>query len=160
HAAGGRPARPALTTALPPGPLPPDVIVEVERTVGAGGCVSIGGKQVSAGLHLAGQRVTLRIDHQLLHVITADGVLARTLPSPLPPAARARLHGARLAGPPPRARHRSPGWSPARACLWSLGYGARPTTPHAANSTPGGDATPGAAPYPRGPGGPPPPDPQ
>jgi alkylation response protein AidB-like acyl-CoA dehydrogenase len=27
--------------------------------------------------------------------------LARTLPSPLPPAARGRLHGARLAGPPP-----------------------------------------------------------
>lgn len=101
RATGGRPARPAPTAALPPGPLPPEVTVEVERTVGAGGCVSIGGKQVSAGLHLAGQRVTLRIDHQLLHVITADGVPARTLPSPLPPAARARLHGARLAGPPP-----------------------------------------------------------
>ena len=67
--------------------------------MGAGGCLSVGGKQVSAGLHLAGHRVTVRIDHQLLHVITADGVLARTLPSPLPPSARGRLHGARLAAP-------------------------------------------------------------
>jgi hypothetical protein len=101
RATGGRPARPAPATALPPGPLPADAIVEVQRQVGNGGCISIGGKQVSAGLHLAGQRVTLRIDQHLLHVITADGALARTLPSPLAPAARGRLRGARLAGPPP-----------------------------------------------------------
>jgi hypothetical protein len=101
RAAGGRPARPSPATALPPGPLPTDTVVEVDRTVGGGGCISIGGKQLSAGIHLAGQRVTLRIDAKLLHVITNDGVLARTLPSPLPPAARGRLHGARLAGPPP-----------------------------------------------------------
>ena len=103
RAAGGRPARPAPSAALPPGPLPADTVVEVERAVGAGGCVSIGGKQLSAGLHLAGQRVTLRFGHQFIQVITG-GVLARTLPSPLPPAARGRLHGARLAGPPPTAR--------------------------------------------------------
>jgi transposase InsO family protein len=101
RAAGGKPARPSPATALPPGPLPADAVIEVQRLVGAGGCVGIGGKQVSAGIHLAGQRVTLRIDAKLLHVITTDGVLARTLPSPLPPAARGRLHGARLAGPPP-----------------------------------------------------------
>jgi len=101
RAAGGRPARPSPATALPPGPLPADAIVEVQRTVGGGGCVGIGGKQISAGIHLAGQRVTLRIDAKLIHVITADGVLTRTLPSPLPPTARGRLHGARLAGPAP-----------------------------------------------------------
>jgi hypothetical protein len=101
HANGGRPARPAPSAALPPGPLPADAVVEVQRTVGTGGCISIGGKQLSAGLRLAGQRVTLRVDAGLIQVITADGVLARTLPSPLPPAARGRLHGARLAGPPP-----------------------------------------------------------
>ncbi len=101
RATGGRPARPSPATALPPGPLPADAIVEVQRLVGAGGCVGVGGKQVSAGIHLAGQRVTLRLDAKLIHVITADGVLARTLPSPLPPAARGRLHGARLAGQPP-----------------------------------------------------------
>ena len=101
RATGGRPARPSPATALPPGPLPADAIVEVQRLVGAGGCVGVGGKQVSAGIHLAGQRVTLRIDAKLIQIITADGVLARTLPSPLPPAARGRLHGARLAGPAP-----------------------------------------------------------
>jgi transposase InsO family protein len=101
HAAGGKPARPSPATALPPGPLPADAVVDVARLVGAGGCIGIGGKQVSVGIHLAGQRVTLRIDAKLIHVITADGVLARTLPSPLPPAARGRLHGARLAGPAP-----------------------------------------------------------
>ena len=101
RAAGGKPARPSPATALPPGPLPAAAIIEVQRLVGAGGCVGIGGKQVSAGIHLAGQRVTLRIDAKLIHVITADGVLARTLPTPLPPAARGRLHGARLAGPAP-----------------------------------------------------------
>jgi len=101
RATGAKPARPSPATALPSGPLPADAIVEVQRLVGAGGCVGIGGKQVSAGIHLAGQRVTLRLDAKLLHVITPGGVLARTLPSPLPPAARGRLHGARLAGPPP-----------------------------------------------------------
>jgi hypothetical protein len=40
-------------------------------------------------------------DAKLIHVITAGGVLARTLPSPLTPAARGRLHGAHLAGPAP-----------------------------------------------------------
>jgi transposase InsO family protein len=99
--AGGKPARPSPATALPPGPLPADAIVEVRRLVNAGGCVGIGGKQISAGLHLAGQRVTLRVDAKLIQVITGDGVLARTLPTPLTPAARGRLHGARLAGPAP-----------------------------------------------------------
>jgi len=103
RATGGRPGRPSPATALPPGPLPADAIVEVQRQVGNGGCISVGGKQISAGLHLAGQRVILRIDQHLLHVITADGALARTLPSPLQPAARGRLHGAHLAGPPPPA---------------------------------------------------------
>jgi hypothetical protein len=101
RATGGKPARPSPATALPPGPLPADAVIEVQRLVGAGGCVGIGGKQVSAGIHLAGQRVTLRLDAKLIHVITADGVRARTLPSPLTPTARGRLHGARLAGPPP-----------------------------------------------------------
>jgi Integrase core domain len=100
RAAGGRPARPSPATALPPGPLPADTVIEVQRLVG-GGCVGIGGKQISAGIHLAGKRVTLRIDAKLIHVITTGGVLARTLPSPLPLTARGRLHGARLAGPAP-----------------------------------------------------------
>jgi hypothetical protein len=101
RATGGGPARPSPATALPPGPLPADAVVEVQRLVGSGGCVGVGGKQISAGIHLAGQRVTLRIDAKLIRVITPGSVLARTLPSPLPPTARGRLQGARLAGPAP-----------------------------------------------------------
>jgi hypothetical protein len=46
----------------------------------------------------AGQtrRVTLRLDGHLVHVIS-DGVLAKTLPSPVPADGRARLRGARIA---------------------------------------------------------------
>ena len=86
RAAGGRPARPSPATALPAGPLPPDAIVEVQRLVGAGGCVGVGGKQVSAGIHLAGQRVTLRFDAKLIQVITAR----RPGPYPAQPAATGR----------------------------------------------------------------------
>jgi hypothetical protein len=54
HATGGRPARPSPATALPPGPLPADAIIEVQRLVGSGGCVGVGGKQISAGIHIPG----------------------------------------------------------------------------------------------------------
>ncbi len=40
-------------------------------------------------------------DGQLMHVITQDGVLWRTLPCPIPPGQRHRLQGVRLAGPAP-----------------------------------------------------------
>jgi hypothetical protein len=86
--AGGSLARRTPATALPSGPLSASVVIEVERLVG-GGCVGIIGRQSSAGIHLAGQRVTLRIDAKLLHVITADGMLTRRLP----PTACGRLHG-------------------------------------------------------------------
>jgi hypothetical protein len=49
---------------------------------------------------LAGRQVTLRLEPALLHVIV-DGQLWRTLPFTLPPQQRARLRGARIAGPPP-----------------------------------------------------------
>ena len=64
------------------------------------GIVALGGHQVQVGSALAGQRVTLRLEEHLVHVV-ADGTLWRTLPSPLAPQARGRLRGARLAGEPP-----------------------------------------------------------
>ena len=65
--------------------------------MGPGGCVGIVGKQVSVMVHLARQRVTLRIDAKLIQVImTTNCVLARTLPT-----GRGRLHRARLSGPAP-----------------------------------------------------------
>jgi hypothetical protein len=74
------------------------VAVEVDRVVNASGLVALSGRYVSVGQALAGRRVTLRLDGDLAHVID-DGVLVRTLPAPVPPALRRRLHGVRLAGP-------------------------------------------------------------
>lgn len=60
----------------------------------ASGNVSLGDRTVSVGLPLAGQRVTLRLDGPVAHVLAAD-VLVRTLACPVPPEARPRLRGAR-----------------------------------------------------------------
>jgi hypothetical protein len=95
--AGARPAGP------PPGGvaahavlLGPGDAVEVDRRVNAAGTVGVAGQQVSVGLPLAGQTVTLRLEAATMHVL-ADGALVRSLPSPVPVTARARLQGARLA---------------------------------------------------------------
>ena len=97
RAEGARPAGP------PPVRQPSGLLaeaVDIERTVSGCGAVRLAGGQVSVGLPLAGRRVTLRLEAGLMHVI-ADGVLARTVPFPLSPGQRARLYGARLAGPAP-----------------------------------------------------------
>jgi hypothetical protein len=80
-AAGARPTGPP--------PLPPASgdVTEVDRTVNASGNVSLGDRIISAGLPLAGQRVTLRLDGPVVHVL-ASGVVARTVACPVPPEAR------------------------------------------------------------------------
>jgi hypothetical protein len=99
-----------LATAGPAGPSPggvavhavvlePGQAVEVDRRVNANGVLGVAGRQVAAGMALAGQTVTVRLEATMLHVL-ADGVLVRSLPSPVPPQARARLPGARLAQGP------------------------------------------------------------
>ena len=87
-AAGARPAGPP--------PLPPASgdVIEVERTVNASGNVSLGNHIISAGLPLAGQRVTLRLDGPVAHILSG-GNLARTIACPVPEQARARLRGGR-----------------------------------------------------------------
>jgi Integrase core domain len=96
-----------LQSARPAGPPPapmaahavllgPGDGVEVDRRVNAAGTVGVAGQQVSVGLPLAGQTVTLRLEAATMHVL-ADGALVRSLPSPVPVTARARLQGARLA---------------------------------------------------------------
>jgi Integrase core domain len=74
-AAGARPAGPP--------PLPPASgdVIEVERTVNASGNVGLGDHMLSAGLPLAGQRVTLRLDGPVAHILTG-GILARTIACP------------------------------------------------------------------------------
>jgi hypothetical protein len=77
-------------------------VIEVERTVNASGNVSLGNHMVSAGLPLAGQRVTLQLDGPDAHILSG-GILARTIACPVPHDARSRLRGARAGtARPPR----------------------------------------------------------
>jgi hypothetical protein len=99
-------ARLAAAGASPAGPppLPPasGEVIEVERTVNASGNVSLGNYMISAGLPLAGQRVTLRLDGPVAHILPG-GILARTIACPVPSAARSGLRGARAGtAQPPR----------------------------------------------------------
>lgn len=71
-------------------------MIEVSRAVDADGNADLAGRKVKIGPELARGKVTLRLDGHLLHVIR-DGVLAKTLPSPVPAGDRARLRGARIA---------------------------------------------------------------
>ena len=50
---------------------------------------------------VARQRARIRLDGQVMHVITQDGIVWRTGPCPIPPGQRHRLQGVRLAGPGP-----------------------------------------------------------
>ena len=98
--AGPPPAAPAPARA---GALPGGTVIEVNRAVDGDGIADLAGQRVKLGAELARRRVTLRLDGHLMHVISS-GVLAKTLPSPVPPAGRSKLRGARIAAaalPPP-----------------------------------------------------------
>jgi hypothetical protein len=99
-AEGGRPAGPSPLPASQP-ELP---AVEVDRVVNACGGISIGGRQVSVGMPLAGQRVRVRLDGVLMHVIDEAGQLRRT--TAVPAGARAVWTYPRC---PARQRHTRPG---------------------------------------------------
>ena len=96
----GRPAGPP-PAGPSPGALASSRCVEVDRLVNGTGGVTLGNRLILVGSPLAGQRARIRLDGQLMHVITQDGVLWRTLPCPIPPGQRHRLQGVRLAGPAP-----------------------------------------------------------
>jgi hypothetical protein len=98
RADAGRPGRPSPLPTVQP-ELPP--AVEVDRLVNAHGCVNLAGRQISVGAPLAGQRVRLRLDGILLHVIDEAGHVVRTMRCPITVAACAWLRGARPAGPAP-----------------------------------------------------------
>lgn len=95
---GGRPAGPPPVTA---GPVKPGAPIEVDRLVNATGLVSLAGRQYPIGYHLAGRRITIRLDRGVLHILDADRSLLRSLPNPLTPTEQARVRDARPAGPPP-----------------------------------------------------------
>lgn len=98
--AGPPPAAPA---AARQGQLKPGAVVEIDRNVDQSGIAQLAGVAVTIGYELANQRVTLRLDGHLLHVVH-DGVLAKTLPAPIDADQRASLRGARVVTgefPPP-----------------------------------------------------------
>jgi len=92
--AGLPPARPAAAYLASGAPI------ELYRTVNHSGTVSLGGRVVSVGAQWAGRRLTLRLEHDLAHVILNDA-LVRTLAFPLAAHHRVRLQGAYCAGPWP-----------------------------------------------------------
>jgi hypothetical protein len=103
-------ARLRRTDARPAGPPPAgpspgaqaaSSCVEVDRLVNGIGGITLLNRLILVGSPLAGQRARLRLDGQLMHVLTQGGVLWRTLPCPIPPGQRHRLQGVRLAGPAP-----------------------------------------------------------
>jgi hypothetical protein len=86
--AGARPARqPAQEPAS-------NSVIDLERAVNASGNANLGGHVISAGIPLADQRVTLRLDGPVAHILSG-GVLARTVTCPVPEQNRRRLRGAR-----------------------------------------------------------------
>ncbi len=95
---GGRPAGPPPISTAPP---LPGAAVEVERTINATGLLALAGGQHSVGFHLAGQRVTVRVDRGVLHLLGPDRVVLRSLPNPLTAAEMSRIRDARPGGPAP-----------------------------------------------------------
>ncbi|MFJ4790892.1 hypothetical protein [Streptomyces sp. NPDC088794] len=91
--AGPPPAAPAAGRL---GRLEPGTVIEVDRKLDVNGVASLGKTEVTVGYELANQRVTFRLDGHLMHVVQ-DGVLAKTLPSPIDADQRAGLRGARIA---------------------------------------------------------------
>ena len=98
--AGARPAGPPPSGPFP-GALAASRCVEVDRLVSSAGIITLGNQVIQVGSPLAGQRARVRIGGTVMHVITQDGVLWRSLPCPIAPGQRHRLQGVRLAGPEP-----------------------------------------------------------
>jgi hypothetical protein len=104
-AQGGMPAGPApLSSKGGPGSRAGRTIVEVERTVGRNGIVSLGQRAVLAADILAGRRVGIYIEEgaPLLFFDPETRELLRTRPNPLEPGEAARLQRCRPVGPIPR----------------------------------------------------------
>ena len=83
-----------------PGVLAAASCAEVQRLVNSAGIITLGGQVIQVGSPLAGQRARIRLDGQVMHVITQGGILWRTLACPIPPGPAAQDPGR----PPGRAR--------------------------------------------------------
>jgi hypothetical protein len=140
---GARPAGPP-PAGNAPGAVAATSCVEVQRLVNAAGIITLGNQVIQVGSPLAGQRATIRLDGQVMHVITQDGILWRTLPCPIPPGQRHKLQGVRLAGPDPcrNLACLSSGESPAAAASRSPASASRSASATPARPSPSNSATP------------------
>ncbi len=103
--AGPEPARGAVTVDM----LTTSAVIEVARTVSRDGCIGLGGHKVLLESTLVGQRVTVRFEGTLMHIV-ANRRLVKTLPAPIPADQRAALRGARPSAeplPPPAPPHQA-----------------------------------------------------
>jgi hypothetical protein len=92
---GGRPAGPPPAASGPVGPI------EVDRLVNACGQVGLAGVQHPIGYHLAGRRVTVRLDRGVMQILDQQRGLLRSLPNPIAAGDRRHIRDARPAGPAP-----------------------------------------------------------
>jgi hypothetical protein len=95
---GARPAGPppAAPVTARAGTLPAGAVIEADRSVDHNGTAELATHRLKVGPELAGKKVVLRLDGHLVHVVQ-DGVLAKTLPSPIPAEQRGKIRGARVA---------------------------------------------------------------
>jgi len=96
-------ARPAGPSPLPSEGLDgPPLALELERTLGSAGFVSVGSHRIAVSERRAGMRVGIRIDGATLAVFDPQTrELLRTHPNPLTTEQIIKLRGVRPAGPPP-----------------------------------------------------------
>lgn len=90
---GGRKSALSPAVATSHGPI------EVDRLVNGCGLVGLAGRQHPVGYHLAGQRVTVRLDGAVMQILDLDRVLLRSLPNPV--TEPGRLRDARPGGQAP-----------------------------------------------------------
>ncbi|WP_214325117.1 hypothetical protein [Nonomuraea sediminis] len=94
-------ARPARVDPVPADTSDNLAAVEIDRLVSSIGTVSVSSRASCIGAHLAGQRVTLRLDGITAHVMSDQRQLLRAVACPLPLSECVSLRGVRRAGPPP-----------------------------------------------------------
>lgn len=109
HKDNGSPALPTKAEATSRSPAAAENrAVEVDRTVNACGQIGLGGRQHPVGYHLAGRRVIVRLDHNVLHLLDTERTLLRSLPKPAEPCPDGRIRRAQ-----PDIRGRTPASGPA-----------------------------------------------
>ncbi|MFE3454624.1 IS481 family transposase [Nonomuraea sp. NPDC059194] len=94
-------ARPARIDPVPTDTTADLAAVEIDRLVSSIGTVSLSSRALCIGAHLAGQRVTLRLDGITAQVMNDQRLLLRAVACPLTLTECVGLRGARQAGPPP-----------------------------------------------------------